>query len=154
MATAKLDIKRELNAVDRKVYDFYDNLTDEEKKVFSPFILMRYTSNVQGDRDIQEWFLEMTNECVNKNHWDLSKNHKALLWKLFAATGAGVNCYHPYLAAGKKEKANKIEKLLCEIYPARKLEDIKLLASMMDKKDKEELFDKMGFDKKQRKEYE
>jgi hypothetical protein len=154
MATAKLDIKRELNAVDRKVYNFYDNLTDEEKKVFSPFILMRYTSNVQGDRDIQEWFLEMTNECVNKNHWDLSKNHKALLWKLFAATGAGVNCYHPYLAAGKKEKANKIEKLLCEIYPARKLEDIKLLASMMDKKDKEELFDKMGFDKKQRKEYE
>jgi hypothetical protein len=154
MATAKLDIKRELNAVDQKNYEFYDKLTDEERKVFSPYILMRYTSNVQGDRDIQEWFVEMTNECVNKNHWDLSKNHKALLWKLFAATGAGVNCYHPYLAAGKKEKANKIEKLLCEIYPARKLEEIKLLASMMDKKDKEELFDKMGFDKKQRKEYE
>ena len=154
MATAKLDIKRELNAVDQKNYEFYDKLTDEERKVFSPYILMRYTSNVQGDKDIQEWFVEMTNECVNKNHWDLSKNHKALLWKLFAATGAGVNCYHPYLAAGKKEKANKIEKLLCEIYPARKLEDIKLLASMMDKKDKEELFDKMGFDKKQRKEYE
>jgi hypothetical protein len=154
MATAKLDIKRELNAVDQKVYDFYDNLTDEERKVFSPYILMRYTSNVQGDRDIQEWFIEMTNECVNKNHWDLSKNHKALLWKLFAATGAGVNCYHPYLASGKKEKANKIEKLLAEIYPAKKLEDIKLLASMMDKKDKDELFDKMGFDKKQRKEYE
>ena len=32
--------------------------------------------------------------------------------------------------------------------------DIKLMASMMDKKDREELFDKMGFDKKQRKEYE
>ena len=154
MATAKLDIKRELNAVDQKNYEFYDKLTDEERKVFSPYILMRYTSNVQGDKDIQEWFVEMTNECVNKNHWDLSKNHKALLWKLFAATGAGVNCYHPYLAAGKKEKANKIEKLLCEIYPARKLEDIKLLASMMDKKDKDELFDKMGFDKKQRKEHE
>ena len=154
MATAKLDIKRELNGVDRKQYYFYDNLTDEEKKAFSPYILMRYTSNVQGDRDIQEWFLEMTNECVNKNHWDLSKNHKALLWKLFAATGAGVNCYHPYLAAGKKEKANKIEKLLAELYPAMKMEDIKIMASMMDKSDKEELFDKMGFDKKQRKEYE
>lgn len=151
---AKLDIKRELNAVDRKIYDFYENLTDEEKKVFSPYVLMRYTSNVQGERDIQEWFLEMTNECVNKNHWDLSKNHKALLWKLFAATGAGINCYHPYIAAGKKEKVNKIEKLLAELYPARKMEDIKLLASMMDEKDKQELFDKMGFDKKQRKEYE
>lgn len=154
MATAKLDIKRELNAVDQKNYDFYDNLTDEEKKAFSPFILMRYTSNVQGDRDIQEWFVEMTNECVNKNFNDLSKGHKALLWKLFAATGAGINCYHPYLAAGKKEKANKIEKLLAELKPAMKMSDIKLWASMMTKTDKEELFDKMGFDKKQRKEYE
>ena len=151
---AKLDIKRELSAVDLKNYDFYTNLTDEEKKVFSPYILMRYTASVQGDQDIQEWFLEMTNEMVNKNHWDLSKNHKGLLWKLFAATGAGVSCYHPYLAAGKKEKANKIEKLLVELYPAMKMSDIKMLASMMDKKDKEELFDKMGFDKKQRKEYE
>ena len=149
-----LDIKRELNAVDQKNYDFYENLTDEEKKAFSPYILMRYTASVQGDRDIQEWFIERTNECVNKNHWDLSKNHKELLWKLFAATGAGVNCYHPYLAAGKKGKANKIEKLLAELYPAMKLEDIKLIASMMDKSDKEELFNKMGFDKKQRKEYE
>ena len=154
MATAKLDIKRELRAVDTRDYSFYDNLTDEEKKAFSPFILMRYTANVQGDAALQEWFLEMTNEYVNKNHWELSKNHKPLLWKLFAGTGVGQSMYHPYLAAGKKAKANKIEKLLAEIYPAWKLEDIKILASMMDKKDVEELFDKMGFDKKQRKEYE
>ena len=77
-----------------------------------------------------------------------------MLCKLFAATGAGISCYHPYLAAGKKEKANKIEKLLCELYPAKKMDEIKLLASMMDKKDRDELFDMMGFDKKQRKEYE
>jgi hypothetical protein len=154
MATAKLDIKRELNAVDSRNYDFYENLTDEEKKAFSPYILMRYTANVQGDQSLQEWFLERTNEYVNKSHWELSKNHKPLLWKLFAATGIGSNMYHPYLAAGKKGKANKIEKLLAEIYPAWKLDDIKTLASMMTKKDVEELFDKMGFDKKQRKEYE
>ena len=154
MATAKLDIKRELRAVDTKDYEFYNNLTEEERKAFSPYILMRYTSNVQGDKDIQEWFLEMTNEFVNKHHWTLSKNHKPLLWKLFAATGAGVPAYHPYLASGKKEKANKIEKLLVEIHPSYKLEDIKLLASMMTKTDCDELFDKMGFDKKQRKEYE
>jgi hypothetical protein len=153
MATAKLDIKRELNAVDQKNYDFYDNLTDEEKKAFSPYILMRYTSNVQLE-DVQDEFLERTNEYVNKNHWDLSKNHKALLWKLFAATGIGVSCFHPYLASGKKEKANKIEKLLVELYPAMKMAEIKMLAKMMNKNDREELFDKMGFDKKQRKEYE
>jgi hypothetical protein len=149
-----LDIKRELNAVDKRDYDFYDKLSDEEKKEFSPYILMRYVANVQGDTDTQEWFLEHTNEHVNKHHWVLSKNHKALLWKLFAGCGTGVTAYHPYLKASTKEKAVKIEKLLAELYPAMKLREIKQWAKMLTKEDKEELFDKMGFDKKQRKEYE
>lgn len=115
---------------------------------------MRYVSNVQGDEDVQEWFVEMTNELVNKHHWTLSKNHKGLLWKLFAGCGTGAKAYHPYLAAGKKQKAVKIEKLIAELNPAMKMEDVKLLASMMDKNDIQELFDKLGYDKKQRKEYE
>lgn len=149
-----LDIKKELSAVDLKNYDFYHNLSEEEKKSFSPYILMRYVSNVQGDQYLQEWFVETTNEFVNKNHWDLSKNHKDLLWKLFSATGVGQKMYHPYLAAGKKEKINKIEKLLADLYPTWKISDIKLQASLMSKQDKDDLFDKLGFDKKQRKEYE
>lgn len=149
-----LDIKRELAGVDFRNYDFYDNLTEGEKKAFSPYILMRYVSNADGDFDTQEWFIERTNEFVNIHHWTLSKNHKALHWKLFAACGAGVNIRHQYLKANSKEKAVKIEKLLAELNPAMKLEDIKIWSRMMDKKDKEELFDSMGFDKKQRKEYE
>ena len=150
---AKLDIKRELRAVDLKDYSFYDNLSEEEKKAFSPYILMRYVSNVQGDSDTQEWFLEMVNETVNKHFMVLSKDHKALLWKLFAVAGTGAVAFHPYLAAGKKEKANKVEKLLCEFYPAMKMSDVKFLAKLMTKKDVEELFDKMGLDEHQRKEY-
>jgi hypothetical protein len=150
---AKLDIKRELQAVNSKDYDFYDNLTDEERKAFAPFILMRYVSNPQN-KDAQEWCVERANEYVNKNHWLLSKKHKPLLWKLYAAAGLGMNLNYQYLAAGKKEKANKIEKLLAELYPAAKMSDIKLMASTMTDRDKEELFDKMGFDKKQHKEYE
>ena len=149
-----LDIKRELAAVDLRNYDFYDKLTDQEKKEFSPYVLMRYVSNSDADRDTQEWFIERTNELVNKNHWDLSKNHKALLWKLFAGCGVGIKTYHPYLKASSKEKAVKIEKLLAEIYPAMKLDEIKLQAKMMSKADKDDLFDKMGFDKKQRKDCE
>ena len=113
---AKLDIKRELGAVDTRNYDFYSALTEEEKKAFSPYVLMRYTSNVNSDRDVQEWFLDTTNEYVNKHHRLLSKNHKELLWKLFAGTGTGTKLYHPYLAAGKKTKTDKIEKLLAELH--------------------------------------
>jgi len=151
---AKLDIGRELSAVDHRNYDFYDNLTDEEKKVFSPYVLMRYVSNSDGDRDIQEWFLTRVNDNVNKDHWSLSKNHKALLWKLFAATGAGMSVKHQYLKMGSKEKAVKIEKLLCDLYPAIKMAEIKMLARQMTAQDKTNLFDSLGFDKKQRKEYE
>lgn len=149
-----LDIKRELAGVDLRNYDFYDNLTEQEKKEFSPYVLMRYVANVDGDRDLQEWYLDRTNELVNKDHWTLSKNHKGLLWKLFAGCGVGSKMYHPYLKANSKEKAQKIEKLLAQLYPAMKMSEIKMLGKMMTKEDKQELFDKMGFDKKQRKEYE
>ena len=151
---AKLDIGRELGAVNSRNYDFYKNLTDEEKKAFSPYILMRYVGNPQTDPDTYEFTIDRVNEFVNKNHWELSKGHKDLLWQLFAGCGTGMSLRYTYLKAGSKEKANKIEKLLAELYPAMKMSDIKLLASMMDKKDKDELFDKMGFDKKQRKDYE
>jgi hypothetical protein len=67
--------------------------------------------------------------------------------------GAGVKSFHPYLPALKKE-LNKIEKLLAELHPTYKIDDVKLLASLMTDKDKKELFDAMGFDKKDRKVYE
>jgi hypothetical protein len=153
MATAKLDIKRELNAVDQKNYDFYDSLTEEEQKAFSPFTLMRYTSNVD-DRVVQDEFVERTNEFVNKNFSIISKKHKTLMWKLYAGVGIGMKCYHPYLAAGKKEKTNKIGKLLAELHPAMKIDEINMLAKMMTKQDCKELFDSLGFDAKQRKPYE
>jgi len=148
-----LDLARLLAAVDNKDYSFYDNLTEAELKEFSPYVLMRYISNVDTrDRDIQEWFVEMTNEMVNKNHWELSKNHEKLHWLLYSAVGTGTKSFHPYLPALKKE-LNKIEKLLAELHPTYKLEDIKLLAKLMTEQDIKELFDAMGFDKKDRKVY-
>jgi hypothetical protein len=149
-----LDIKRELSAVDNRNYDFYDKLTPEEQKSFSAYVLMRYTSNVKGDADLQEWYLERTNELVNKDHWTLSKDHKALLWKLYAGVGVGTKLYHEYLAVGKKEKPQKIEKLLEELHPMLKYDEIKILAKSMSKEDIAELFDTLGLDKKQRKAYE
>lgn len=149
-----LDINRVLKAVDQKNYDFYSKLSEAELKEFAPFILMRFTSNVKSDRDVQEWFVESTNEIVNKNFWDLSKSHKELLWKLYAATGVGTTAYHPYLGAGKNSPPVKIEKLLADVNPTMKMSEVKLLASLMTDKEKSALLDSMGFDKKDRKDYE
>ena len=148
-----LELTRVLSAVDKKDYEFYDNLTAAELKEFSPYVLLRFVSSVgSNDRDVQEWFIEMTNEMVNKHHWSLSKNHEKLLWQLYAATGTGIKSYHPYLPT-LKSQFNKFEKLLSELHPTYKMEDIKLLASLMTDEEKIELFDNMGFDKKDRKEF-
>jgi hypothetical protein len=166
MATAKpkkpkkkkeyaLPIGRILDAVDTKNYEFYSNLNEAELKEFNPYNWMRYTSNISSNnRDMQEWFVEMTNEMVNKNQSDLNKNHKELLWKLFAAVGIGSTFFHSYLPGVGKEAATKIEKLLCELHPAMKMSDIKLMAKLMSEKEQKQLLDDMGFDAKQRKDYE
>jgi len=52
-----LDIKRELAAVDMRDKNFYNNLTDQEKKEFSPYMFMRYGSNVQGETLSKEHYL-------------------------------------------------------------------------------------------------
>jgi hypothetical protein len=149
----KLDISRVIKAVDSKNYEFYDSLNDEERKGFSPYVLMRFISSAPGtDREVQEHFVEMTNELINKNHWELSNQHPALMWKLYAATGAGVSCFHQYLPTLKYE-FDKFENLIGELNPAMKPDEVKMLASMMDENDREELFDHMGFDATQRKKY-
>jgi hypothetical protein len=147
----ELDLSRVLKAIDQKNYNFYNSLTDKEKKEFNAYVMMRFLSNSTGDADIQEWFVEMTNECVNKNYWDISK-HTDLTWKLCSTVGIGTPMFHQYLPA-KKITLDKFENLLGELYPAMKLDDVKMLAAMMTDADREELFDKMGFDTKQRKEY-
>jgi hypothetical protein len=152
---AKLDINSELRNINRRNHGFYDSLDDDVKKAFSPYILMRYVSNPQDvDPDTYEFIIDRVNDLVNKDHWTLSKGHKGMLWKLFASCGTGVDIRYQYLKLTSKSSANnKTEKLLAELYPAKKMEDIKLLASLMTKDDLNELFDNLGFDKKQRKEF-
>jgi len=133
-----LDLKVMLSAVDRRDKEWYNNLSDDDKKLFAPFIAMRYVSSVKGDSFFQEHYLEMTNEFVNKHHWSLSKNHKGLLWKLMAMTGAYENFFHQYIAAPKKQTKNKFTQFLLDKNPTMKLEDAELLSSVMSKKEQTE----------------
>jgi len=133
-----LDLKAMLNAVDRRDKQWYNKLSDDDKKLFAPFIAMRYVSNVKGDKFFQEHYLEMTNELVNKHHWTLSKNHKALLWKLMAMTGAYENFFHQYLAAPKKQAKNKFEQYLLDTNPNMKVDDATTLSSVMSKSEQKD----------------
>jgi hypothetical protein len=144
--TYKIDIKKILNEIDNKNYHYYNSLSDESKKDFNPYPLLRFTSNVNGDIDLLEWFILKTNECTNKNFWDLQKNHKELLWLLNCSIGAGITTYHPYIPAMKREKTDEIEKILENKYPTMKISDIKLLSQMMTDVEKKELLENNYYD--------
>jgi hypothetical protein len=153
--TYKVDIKKILNAIDSKNYEFLSSLSEEEVKNVNYYILLNYTSNINVDStELEAWFLEKTNEYTNKNFWSLSKNHKELLWLLNCCIGVGFNTYHPYASFKKTtQTTNKFEKLLESYYPNMKLSDIKILATQITTEEKNELFDKLGFDETERKIY-
>jgi len=53
----KLNIGNEMRELDAKNRDFYDELTVEERRKFSTFLMVRWGSAVDGSREIQEYYV-------------------------------------------------------------------------------------------------
>lgn len=143
MAKKFLDLKTTLSALDQRKKDHYDRMDDEDKKLFSPFMIQRYMSSVSSDQFFTEHHVEMVNETTNKNHWVLSKDHKGLLWKLLAMCGTWKNHFHQWIAGPKKEKNTAI-KVLMNLYPNAKIDELELLSQLMSKKELKQLLEDHG----------
>ena len=83
---SKLPLKDILAAVDMGAKEIWDQLSDDEKKQVSFYLLNRYVSSVKGSRDKQELAVFKTNEYYNKQFFVLQK-HKKLLWQLLCLAG-------------------------------------------------------------------
>ena len=130
----QIPLKEIMAAIDKKDRTFYNNLSDEQKKAFSAWMMMRYCSSVQG-RDAAN-YIYMTNELVNYQFSEVSK-HPELQWLLLSACGVGKIQFHPYLKPpNSRKKKNKIFEFIYSIYPHMKAEDIN---NMIDINTKEEL---------------
>jgi hypothetical protein len=79
--TDKLSIANEMKMFDRKVRSFYDDLTAEEKKKFSNYLMIRWGSAVEGSVDLQKFYIISTNQRLNRKFFELSK-HPKLQWLL------------------------------------------------------------------------
>lgn len=132
----KLSINNEMSVFDRKDRNFYDSLTDEEKKKFSNFLMIRYGSSVQGSRDLQEFYLISTNERLNKNFFAINR-HPKLQWLSATTVSPDMGPQrHQWIAPKKKEPgASGIRKQLAELYPHLKDDEIELMAKINTKKD-------------------
>lgn len=139
-------LKDIMAALDKKDRGFYSRLTDEQKKAFVPWMMMRYASSAQGRNAAH--YLFMINELVNKNFSDVSK-HPELQWLLMTAAGSGKVEFHPYIKPpNSKKKKDKVSEFVYSIYPNFKRDDIELFLLLNTREDLKELAKDHGYDDK------
>ena len=141
MAQAKLPIKDVLAAIDMGAKSVWNELNEEERKSVGFWLLNRYASSVKGNREKQELAIFKTNEFYNKNWNELGMRHPKLQWQLICQAGnTGKIEFHPWIGFKKKNGDNgKGIKLLKEIYPNMKEDEIELLANISTKKELKQL---------------
>lgn len=139
MPAKQIPLNKILTALDRKDRDFYDNLDADYKKGFSPFLMLRYASSIQGDPELEHYYIASTNHYANKNILEapLTK-HPKLQWLMFTAVSPGIGTMrHNWIKQKPKPKnaSTGIRKELAEIYPNMKDADLDVLSTMVTKKE-------------------
>ena len=146
--SSSLEIKYEMQAYDRKDRSYYDDFTDEDRKKFSTYLMLKYGANVSGNKDMQAYYLMATNERVNKHFFELGR-HPKLQWLCCTSVSPAMGSqFHYWLNAKKKEGDNKSQKFLAKLYPNLKTDEIDLLAKINDKRELADLARSLGFDDK------
>ena len=143
-----LYIGNEMAAFDRKDRAYYDKFTDEQRKSFSTYLMLKYGANVSGNADMQAYYLMATNERVNKHFFDLGKHPKLQWLSCTTVSPAMGNQFHYWLKGKKKEGDNKSQKFLAKLYPTMKSDEIELMAKINDKRDIADMARNLGLDDK------
>ena len=141
----KLSIQNEMMCFDRKDRDFYDNLTPEEKKKFSNFLMIRWGSSIQGSAELQHYYLQSSNHYVNKHFFAINR-HPKLQWLCATAVSPGLGTQrHQWIAPKKKETgASGIRKQIAELFPHLKDDEIELMSKINTKKDIDTYLKQLG----------
>lgn len=137
------ELRNSMKAIDFRNKDYYDRIDEHERSLYSPYMTMRYASAISGDRFYQEHYVEMVNECVNKNLFELSGKHKKLCWLLTAMCGGLKQQFHPWVKPMKKN-VNKSLQTLMEIYPNTKQSDLETLDQLITDSELEQLLEDHG----------
>lgn len=142
----KLSIQNEMSQFDRKNRDFYDSLTDEERKKFSTFLMIRWGSSVNGSSDLQHFYLVATNERLNKHFFALHK-HPKLQWLMATSVSPGLGSMRHNWISQKKKEPTPHKKTIASLYPNMKDDEIDLMAQLNTEKDVKAYLKKLGNDK-------
>jgi len=145
---SKIPVKDILAAIDMNAKSVWKELDTEQKKSVSFWLLNRYISSVAGSSEKQALAVLKTNEFFNKNYM-VAYNHPELQWQLLCISGNTKNIeFHKYqgLKSNVTNTTNKFEKILIKLFPDKKLDDLKVLASLSTKEEIEQLIEDHALD--------
>ena len=147
----KLSIANEMMCFDRKDRNFYADLTDDEKKKFSNFLMIRWGSSVQGSRDLQEFYVISTNERLNKHFFTINK-HPQLQWLCASSVSPGMGAHrHQWISPKKKDEnaasTGTKKKQLMMLFPNMKGSDVELLSKIITQKEIDAYLRELGQEK-------
>lgn len=104
------DVFEALAAIDKKDYGYYDRLTEEQKKKFTPYMLIVWASNVKGNRDLQNYYVQSVNHYANKYYLDENiTKHPKLQWLMLCAASPGMGKQFHQWIPQIKEKVSKLK---------------------------------------------
>lgn len=116
-----------LEALDKKDYGYYDRLSPEQQKKFTPFMLVRYLSYLKGSGEVAGYYAMSTNYHANKYIFnEYVQKHPKLQWLMLCAASPGLGKqFHPWIPQIKekvsllKEQAQlkDIKEYYKKIYP-------------------------------------
>ena len=153
MANKELDLFKELiPSIDMGFKELYDAAGEDGKKDIKLDLwnLNRYISSVKGNYEKTALAVFKVNEYYNKN-WNVlgGTNHVKLQWQLLCVAGkTGKTQFHPWIGLKKKkDDSSKAVKLLAQIYPNMKMDEVETLARISTKKEIKELAKEHGYEK-------
>lgn len=147
----KLALKEVLGAIDLGGRTLWDELSEEERKGVSFYILNRMCSFVNGNREKQELAVFKTNEYFNKHFYDIGtskiRDHRKLLWHLLCMCGDTDKAeYHPWVKLNVKLQSNDRTKLIQELRPDLGTDEVNLLAAISTNQELIELAKEHGIE--------
>lgn len=125
------DLFEALAAIDRKDYGYYDRLTEEQQRKFSPYMMVRWMSSMKGSTALQQYHVLSVNEFANTHLFsEFVSKHPKLQWLMLCASGLGSKQFHQFIKANKLDD-NDLISFLSTVYPNSKMSDLKTLASII-----------------------
>jgi len=118
----KVDLFKALKAMNNQDFDFFLNLSEEEVKDLSPYVLMLW---VKGAQENQEIHTILTNSFVNPFVFSLGTQHTTLIYLLLCVANGGYDqTKYQFKKPNATQKSKYVQPLLDAGYGLHEAQDL------------------------------